>query len=67
VEYHLLPAKDLHFLTADEFNDWEGKGLECSECSLSHPMSAESDFSEMLGASSQKLSPGNLLPRPTSC
>jgi len=32
VEYRLLPAKDLHFLTADEFKDLEGKELECSEC-----------------------------------
>ena len=27
-EYHLLLAEDLQFLTADEFNDVEGKGLE---------------------------------------
>jgi four helix bundle protein len=32
VEYHLLLAKDLQFLTADEFNDLEGKVLESSEC-----------------------------------
>jgi four helix bundle protein len=28
VEYHLLLAKDLQFLAADEFNDLEGKVLE---------------------------------------
>jgi four helix bundle protein len=28
VEYHLLLAEDLQFLTADEFNDVEGKVLE---------------------------------------
>ena len=28
VEYHLLLAKDLQFLGADEFNDLEGKVLE---------------------------------------
>jgi hypothetical protein len=28
VEYHRLLAEDLQFLTADEFNDVEGKVLE---------------------------------------
>src|SRR3981081_2554360 len=28
VEYHLLLAKDFHFLASDEFNDLEGKVLE---------------------------------------
>jgi len=28
VEYHLVRAKDLRFLAADEFHDLEGKALE---------------------------------------
>ena len=53
-----MAANDLHFLTADEFNDLEGKVLEVQRMLASLiQLYAESDFSWMVGASSQKLSP----------
>jgi len=68
VEYHSLLARDLQFLSEDDFNDLEAAVLEIQRmlASLAQRLSAERSGQKLV-ARSQELFPQNLLPPPHSC